>query len=163
MRPAGSALRHTCESAVGEVVDIHTLAQLAGGLALRAVHAHVERAVPLKRESTLRPIELWRRNAEIDQEAIERRRIGREAEGFFERGQDFGQLGEARVLEDHAPAVAFEPLARRSQRVRVAIDAKQASIRLALFENALGVPPPAKRPITIETARLRRERGNRFL
>src|SRR5690606_41676675 len=57
-----------------ELAHIHPREPLRRRLALARIHAHVERRVPSKREASLRPVELKRRHAQIEEKAVERSR-----------------------------------------------------------------------------------------
>ena len=46
--------------------------QIGGGVAARAIHAHVERLVALEAEAAARRVELHRRDAEIGERAVDR-------------------------------------------------------------------------------------------
>jgi hypothetical protein len=67
------------------------------------------------------------------------------------------ELAEATVHERDPVPEALEPGPRRRQRVGVAIDPEQASIRRRCLENSLGVAPSADRPVDVAAARPRRE------
>jgi ABC-2 type transport system ATP-binding protein len=72
----GNAPRETLlakvEDDVGQLAFVHAGDQLCGGLAAGAVHAHVERFVPLEAEAASRFVELHRGHAEVGQRAVDR-------------------------------------------------------------------------------------------
>ena len=70
---AREALFAVAEDRVGELALGRPRDQIGGGLALRSVHAHVERFVALKAEAAARRVELQRRDAEIGQRAVDHR------------------------------------------------------------------------------------------
>ena len=61
------------EDHVGELGFGRPRDEIGGGLALRAVHPHVERFVALETEAAARRVELHRRDAEVGERAVDHR------------------------------------------------------------------------------------------
>jgi uncharacterized protein (DUF1786 family) len=57
--------------AIGELVVVEAGDELGGGLAPRAIHAHVEGRVLLEREAALALVELERRHAEVGEDGVD--------------------------------------------------------------------------------------------
>jgi hypothetical protein len=118
--------------------------QLAHRLALRLVHAHVERAALPEREPALGAIELRRRDAEIDQEPVD----GEDAEV----GEHLPCPREGGVDQRHPVAERLQHQARGRQRVPVAVEPDQAAVRRGPFQDGAGVATQADGRVAVATA-----------
>ena len=109
-----------------------------------APHAHVERPFAPKREAPRGLVELHGRNAEVEQNAIDRRRAG-----------DQAQIGKPVFDEIETPAgFCYEPRALRD-RALIAVNADDP--RAGRLQNRARVAAAAKRRVHINTAVVHRE------
>src|SRR5262249_47998250 len=121
--------------------------KICRGFAAGRIHAHVERPLGPEREAALGPVELRRADAQIDHETIDRH--------CAERAQNRGCFGEVAVNQRDAVADRRQPLSRRLDGARIAVDADQA--RVGGLENARSMSAAAHRGVAIHPARARRE------
>ena len=101
----------------GEIALRCGVHQIGGAHAFPA-HAHVERSVVAEREAALRLVELHRRDAEIEQDAVDRL--------MPEPARDVIEIREAVFGECQAPGGLFDQRIARSDRIPIAIDPDHA-------------------------------------
>src|SRR5581483_11808807 len=123
------------EDDVGEIALARRRNDVGGALA-RCAHAHVERAVEAEREAALRGVELHRRDAEIEHDAVDAGCL-----------RDPFEVAEAILGERQA--VIGERAAERDG-VRIAVDGDDLAIRLR--EDGAAVAAGAKRGVDIDAA-----------
>ena len=143
------ALEDRDDLAQGEPVH-----EIGGGGAPGRVHPHVERSVLLEREAPLGVVELERRDAEIEEEAVGRSQV--------ELIEDLRQAAEVGVPQDRPRSVRGEPAPRPLQGRRVAIEAEEGAVRTAGPEDRLGMPAGADRAVDVEAAGTDGESGQRL-
>jgi hypothetical protein len=134
-----------------QLLFIYTGQEVGGRLAHGGVHPHVERAVVPERKPALRAIELGRRDAEIDQEAVHR--------DHPQPVEHLAGLRKAGVHQRDPIAERFQQTARHFQRVRIAIHSDETSIGRRTFEHQTGVSAHAQGEVAISAARFRVEPG----
>ncbi len=119
-----------------------------GGAKTLAAHAHVERTVVAEREPAFRLIELHRRDAEIEQDAVDR--------AMAETLRDMFEIGEA-VFHQGEPALRLlDQSEALGHRIAVAVDADDA--RAAHIQDAARVPAGAERAVDGDAAIARRQK-----
>ena len=129
--------------------------EIGRGLALRRVHAHVERARSPKGEAALGSIELQGGYPEVDQAAVDGKG-GR----FFQHG---AQRAEAGVHETYPVAELGQPVRRPGQGFGIALDADQSPRGRRASQDGRGMSPKTHRGVAVDTTRFGREEGHRFI
>ena len=114
-----------------------------GGARPVAAHAHVERAVVAEREAALGLIELHRRDAEIEHDAVDRR-DGRDCARPCSRSEKRSSTSVSR------PCAASTSSSAARDRVAVAVDADDA--RAAAAQDRARVAAGAERAVDIDAA-----------
>src|SRR6266567_4480733 len=120
--------------------------QLHGGFSLAGVHPHVERGVLLKTESPLPAIQLVGRNPQVEQEAVD--------PGDAELREKLAELGEIPVKEPRPRPKRSEPVAGRSQRRLVPVEADQDAVGGRGLQDQGRMAGAAKGPVQVNPARL---------
>ena len=104
-----------------EVVLAVRIHDIVRGELRRRIHAHVERRILHVRKSPLRRIELMRRHAEIEQHAIDGRRL--------HAPENLVQMAEIVMHDVDAARKTRKPPARRRDGLLVLIDADEPPLR----------------------------------
>ena len=131
------------EAALGFLV--HHLGRAAPGRR----HAHVERAVGAERKAALGGVELHRRHADIEGDAVDRLDPA--------RGQQRDHVAIAPGDEQEAVGIAQPERGRRRRGRRVAVDAAHPALRDV--EHRAGIAAGAERGVDIDRPVPRRDRG----
>jgi hypothetical protein len=105
------------------------------------VHSHVERAFSLDRESSLRFVDLKRRDSDIEKYCLDRAR----PKAFT--GCDRSQITKTTLPQEHPVAEASQPLPAPLKRRRVLVDPEQSSVWIAGFQQHLGMAGAAERSV----------------
>ncbi len=121
------------------------------GLPASRIHAHVERSVGAKREPARGVVDLGRRDAKVEQRAVDRA----DALGIQELRQ-FGEPGTAK-----AEALIAEG-SRGGLRVGITVERDETAARPEPLEDPAAVPAAAEGSVDIGPVDLDRQRGHRF-
>jgi hypothetical protein len=127
---------------------------LLGGHPPGLVHPHVQRRVLRVREPAVGRVELQRRDAEVEQDPVDRR--------VPEPGEHLGQLVVDGVLEVDPVGEPGQPDPRVGQGLGVPVQADQHRVRVRL-EHRLGVPAEAERRVDVDGTAIPTQRGGQQL
>ena len=122
------------------------------------VHAHVERRLGCGRlretEAALRGVELVRRDAQIEQHAVDARRV--------QGAQHRGQLSKGGADQGHPVAEGKQAQPRRLERVVIHVESDQTPVGCAAFEDGGRVASASQRAVHDDGARVKRQELERF-
>ena len=120
------------------------------------VHAHVERAVEAEAEAALGVVDLRRRDAEVEQHAVDLRDA--------ERGERRRHRRERGVVDREARIGGERGVGRGAgDRLRVAVERDQAALRRQPLEDRARVAAAAERAVDIDAVGIGDERIDRFV
>jgi hypothetical protein len=122
------------------VSDLGSRQPLCRRLALRCIHAHVERRVKAETEAPLPLIKLRRRNSNIKEYAID------SVDSCLLQG--LGQLAEAVV--QHGQSLIVD-CAGYGDRLRVTVEREKTSLRAELFENGATMTTATKSTVDVSS------------
>ena len=140
------------EQHVGDLAFAGPADPLGRAFAPGGVHAHVERTIILETEPALRLVDLWRRNAQIEQHAVESRR-GRVPVG--QRRETVVPVGDTRI--------ARSPFGRDPDRFRVLVHHQQTTVRTQSREDLARMPATSEGAVEVNPVRPDRERCERLV
>ena len=146
--PRGALLAEIMEN-VGEPLLGGRVDNLRGGRA-RAAHAHVERPVIAKGETAIRLVELHGRDADIEDDALERKKI-------LARG-DLLELGEARLDEPEPALGLLDERGAAAHRRGIAVERQH--LRAGRRQQGAAVAPGAEGGVEIAPLGARGKRGD---
>ena len=117
-------------------LDGAVLSHSAAEATARRIHPHVERTVVAKREAARRVVDLRRRDAEVEQDPVDR--MPPVPRGFVvQRGEAAMDDGEATVVDRGG----------RRDGIGVAIEGQQPTLRRQAFEDASAVTAATERAV----------------
>ena len=129
--------------------------EIGRGLAGGGVHPHVERSVVPEGEPALGAVELWRRDAEVDQKAVDR--------DHPQPIEHRPRLGEPGVDQGHAVAERLQGETRRLERVGVAVDPDQLPVRGRALQHGARMSAEPHGPVAVPSRWLRVEPGEHLI